>query len=203
MKRKVVIFLFYWYKICIPSMMEKLSARKPRPYDFHRNFHTKLCVRRKKRKRGIITTCNVCISWASSSKSIYPHKCLLTNTHAQFITQDHPIFSYIQWFASYSCVMCKRKFPYDCYCSIFPVSAWLRRGKEEKKFTHILFRGWSCCVIVGSHSKRISSFSKQRPRFFTYSARVILPYFRGTPKKERRNKKKYTNFPFNFFRSWL
>jgi hypothetical protein len=51
---------------------------------------------------------------------------------------------------------------------------------RKKQLTHIPFRGWSCRVIVGSHSKRISSFFQNNGQGLLHTVCAIALF----PKKK-------------------
>lgn len=103
-----------------------------------------------------------------------------TPIHTLAARPDHPIFLS----ALHDLLVCrvKGKLRFPCLVNIFPVFSLIARN--NKKF--LSFED-DPLVIVGSHSKRISSFSKQRPRSFTYI--VLLPYFRAAAGRGKENKK--------------
>lgn len=121
-----------------------------------------------------------------SSKIIlgYP---MHTNTHS-YSPHDHPIFLS----ALHDLLVWKEN---SCLVNIFPVFSLVARN--NKKF--LSFED-DPLVIVGSHSKRISSFSKQRPRSFTYI--VPLPYFRGSSRKKGKKIKTLKKRVFFKFNIW-
>lgn len=109
-----------------------------------------------------------------------------TQTHTLPTARPSHIPVCTRWFASFVCRV-KGKFRFPCLDNIFPVFSLI--AWNNKKF--LSFED-DPLVIVGSHSKRISSFSKQRPRSFTYI--VLLPYFRAAGRRKENKKHSRSGF---------
>lgn len=163
-----------------PSIVEKQFSlnflRKPRLLNFqfqwryHHTHYISRWAQKEQRKGKIILR--------------YPRH-LHKHSHTHFKALDHPIFAH-------SCVMWKENSAFPSPCKHFSCLFSLSSHKIIKKF--LSFED-DPLVIVGSHSKRISSFSKQRPRSFTY---IVECYCLISEAAAGRRKEKHTRFFLKF-----
>lgn len=163
-RRSIKVFWFWLLPLWKCATFPQFPSPRPKIFSSTWRYHHTLYLWTWKEQRE----CKIILG--------YP---LHTNTHSlPPNARPSHIPVYTQWIC-FVRVPCERKTSFSLPCKYFPVFSLI--AWTNKKF--LSFED-DPLVIVGSHSKRISSFSKQRPRSFTYI--VLLPYFRAAGRSKEK-----------------